>query len=313
MAGFRPSSGRRISGGGAGVNDNKIEEQCNNDNIEEINDNSSSEDYDNPYHETASTWYNRSAKRRARRQAGISSSSSSEEGSDSCLESDNEDSNNLVTKNDSNVGQRQDDKRKEINKAIRSANRPFEKWLASYPLVASRCCLSSMPPTSTTNSMDINNHAPQYNNSNTQLSLRDQETKKLRRILRRLRRKQKEFQVKFTHDNGTNASATADEQQQTNNNSSYYQTSNALSIEQMTKINADCAQETESDAFAINSFIPQGLGISFIDAILGKESIVTPQQQQQSKAESDKQQQHTESRMVLELVRDVMLLYCSCI
>jgi len=292
---FRPSSGRRISGGGGGVvdNKNKIEEQCNNDNIEEINDDSSSEDYDNPYHETASTWYNRSAKRRARRQAGISSSSSSEESSDSGLESDNEDGN--ITKND-NV----EDKRKEMNKAIRSANRPFEKWLASYPLVASRCCLSSMPPTSTTNSMDI--HAPQYNN--TQLSLRDQETKKLRRILRRLRRKQKEFQIKFTHDNGTNASATADEQQQTNNNSSYYQTSNALSIEQMTKINADCAQETESDAFAINSFIPQGLGISFIDAILGKDSIVTSQQQQ-SKAESD--QQHTESRMVLELVRYDMM------
>ena len=80
----------------------------------------------------------------------------------------------------------------------------------------------------------------------------------------------------------------------------------------MTKINADCAQETESDAFAINSFIPQGLGISFIDAILGKESIP---QQQQSKGESDKQQ-HTESRLVLELVRyDMMydLLYYSCI
>ena len=300
MAGFRPSIGRRISGGGGGVVDNKIEEQCNNDNdnIEEINSYSSSEDYDQPYHETASTWYNRSAKRRARRQAGISSSSSSEESSDSGVESDNEDgNNNLVTKND-NVGE----KRKEMNKAIRSANRPFEKWLASYPLVASRCCLSSLPHTSTTNSMDINNHAPQYNN--TQLSLRDQETKKLRRILRRLRRKQKEFQVKFTYDNDTTTPATG---QQTNtNNNSYYQTSNALSIEQMTKINADCAQETESDAFAINSFIPQGLGISFIDAILGKESVITPQQQQQSKGESDKQQ-HTESRMVLELVRYDMM------
>jgi len=299
---FRPSSGRRISGGGGGVVDKNIEEKSNDNqqiiDIDDINSYSSS-DYDNPYHETASTWYNRSAKRRARRQAGISSSSSSEESSDSGLESDNEDgnSNNLVTKNDNG------DKRKEMNKAVRSANRPFEKWLASYPLVASRCCLSSMPHASTKNSMDINNHAPQYNSN--QLSLRDQETKKLRRILRRLRRKQKEFQIKFTHDNGTNASATADEQQQTNNNSSYYQTSNALSIEQMTKINADCAQETESEAFAINSFIPQGLGISFIDAILGKESLaMSQQQQQQSKGESD--QQHTESRLVLELVRYII-------
>ena len=301
MAGFRPSSGRRISGGGGGgVVDNKIEEHNYNDNCIEknIDEIDSASDYDQPYHETASTWYNRSAKRRARRQAGISSSSSSEESSDSGLESDNEDGN--ITKND-NVG----DKRKEMNKAIRSANRPLEKWLASYPLVASRCCLSSMPPASTTNSMDI--HAPQYNSN--QLSLRDQETKKLRRILRRLRRKQKEFQIKFTHNNDTNNTSSTEQQTDTNNSSSYYQTSNALSIEQMTKINADCAQETESDAFAINSFIPQGLGISFIDAILGKESVIMPQQKQQSKAESDKQQ-HTESRLVLELVRYYIFRFC---
>ena len=60
---FRPSTGRRISGGGGGVVDNKIEDHNVNNNVK-INDDDdinsySSSDYDNPYHETASTWYNR--------------------------------------------------------------------------------------------------------------------------------------------------------------------------------------------------------------------------------------------------------------
>lgn len=294
---FHPAAGRRISGGITNknqlheTNDNNIDinKKCNNNNAPPNDDIESdfSSDYDQPYHETAYNWYNRHAKRHARRLAGISSSSSSESESSDNDEGDSENE-------DQSPG---DKKRKEIDRAIRSANKPLEKWLASYPFVAARSCLSTPPNNAMTT--DNNNHyggnsQHDNNNDNSPLSTREQETKKLRRIFRRLRRKQKEFQIKFINNNDNTISA------DDNNDTSYHETSNSLSIEQMAQINQDCILESESDLFAIHSFIPQGIGISFIDATLAsKKELQHQQQQQQSKAAENEQQ--TMSRLVLEL------------
>ena len=78
----------------------------------------------------------------------------------------------------------------------------------------------------------------------------------------------------------------------------------------MMHINQDCVTETESDQFAVHSFIPQGIGISFIDAVLESSVVQQQQQQQQAKSESDKEK--TLSRLVLELVRmTVLLMICA--
>jgi len=67
------------------------------------------------------------------------------------------------------------------------------------------------------------------------------------------------------------------------------------------RINHGSADTSESDQSAIHSFLPQGTGISFIDAALGRQSLL---QSKLSGLESDKQQhQKSLSRLVLELVR----------
>ena len=327
MAGFHPAAKRRISYG-----DNGTKQQSENNNIIDVtppknnvidNDNDEIEDFsdwDEPYHETAYNWYNRHSRRRARRLAGISSSSSSSENSnddDECSEDEELDGNV-----DNNGGKNSKEK-KDMERAIRSSNKPMEKWLASYPLVAARCCLSYTSPeqiNALTNEYGYGSGNNYYGNAQQQSinmkmgSSRDQETKKLHRIFRRLRRKQKEFHVKFMNfNNAKDASSTLEEQQQTttNNKNSYYQTSNALSVEQMMHINQDCVTETESDQFAVHSFIPQGIGISFIDAVL-ESSVVHEQQQQQQQTKSESDKEKTLSRLVLELVRmTVLLMICA--
>ena len=62
------------------------------------------------------------------------------------------------------------------------------------------------------------------------------------------------------------------------------------------RINQEIA-ETENDKYAIHSFIPQGTGISFIDAALAGDTLL----QSKPERESDKQQL-TFSRLVLEMV-----------
>ena len=316
MAGFHPAAKRRISYG-----DNGTKQQSENNNIIDVTpknnviDNNNDEiedfsDWDEPYHETAYNWYNRHSRRRARRLAGISSSSSSSESSSDNECSEDEELDGNVADNN---GGKNSKKKKDMDRAIRSANKPMEKWLASYPLVAARCCFSSISSPAQihtmTNEYGGNNYYgnAQQQSSNINMRSRDQETKKLHRIFRRLRRKQKEFHVKFINFNAKDASSTLEEQQQTtnnNDNNTYYQKSNALSVEQMMQINQDCSIETESDQYAVHSFIPQGIGISFIDAVL-ESSVVQQQQQQQTKSESDKEK--TLSRLVLELVRRTFL------
>ncbi|KAL9181144.1 hypothetical protein ACHAXT_009949 [Thalassiosira profunda] len=238
-----------------------------------------SSDLDDPYHETAAEWYHRSARRRARRLAGISSSSSSEASLGGSEEADSEG-------DAPGEGGEEGKRMREMEKAVRSAKRPLERWLASYPLVAARCCLGAVPSAITDESS--NQHIGQHNNYNAPpLSTREQEGKRLRRIFRRLRRKQKEYQAKFVD-------TTSASQQQANG--AYYQNSNALSVDQMAAINRDCA-ETEKDRMAMNALLPMGTGISFLDAVLGRESLL----QSKSAGEKNAKEQKTLSRLVLEM------------
>mmetsp|Transcript_16313 Transcript_16313/g.29482 ORF Transcript_16313/g.29482 Transcript_16313/m.29482 type:complete len:502 (+) Transcript_16313:1-1506(+) len=117
---------------------------------------------------------------------------------------------------------------------------------------------------------------------------RDRETKQLRRVFRRLSRKQKEFHVKFTDNNSSPGQTIT---------SSYHQTSNAMTLEQMTRINQDGGDPGSSDQRAVHSFLPQGTGISFIDDVLARDSL---SRCKPASGNSTKEQQ-TSSRLVLEL------------
>ena len=252
----------------------------------------SSTDFDNPYHETALDWYIRHTRRRDRQLAGMSSSdrssdSSSDEGSVSSLEGVDDD--HFFGGEDEDASVRK--KRREMEMAIRSVERPLERWIALYPLVAARCCLASIPVSIST---DLSAGANYYHGRGARsystppsplLPLRVEETKRLRRILRRVRHKQTEFRVKFRNAiAGGMAASTVATPEQT-------RISNESSMKpQMIAVNKNGVEVTsEDDHIAIHSFLPQGTGISFIDAVLGRESLIQSRQQKSS------------SRLVLEV------------
>jgi len=266
---------------------------------------SNSSDYDQPYHETALDWYNRHVRQRSRRRAGISSCSSSECGSISS--SDSEDDDDFFDVND-NGGNDEDTanrkRRKEMAQAVRSAERPLKKWLASYPIVAAQSCLSSTPIAialdKSTAAADASHFGRVPRTSALPLPPRVEESKRLRTILRRLRRKRNEFRDKF-RCSGNAAVPSVLSEVTYNGGGSCNQTSNEPSLELTTRINHDGAETPENDEYAIHSFLPQGTGISFIDAALARESLL---QSKLSRSDSGKkQQQKTLSRLVLELVR----------
>ena len=237
MAGFTPATGRVVGFNSSIVNDKKRDDKSvsntNNDNDsddhvnvlenDEIADSdSSSTDYDNPYHETALDLYTRCTRRRARRLAGISSSDDSSSG---CSSDDDDGSISTVDDVDNEkdrslyIGGRTNEdgvasssfettkRKREMERAIRSAERPLKKWLSSYPLVAARSCLSSMPVVVDVVAAAMDGsvggrrtsrlHPTATSPPPPSFPPRVEETKRLRRILRRLRRKQTEFRVKF--------------------------------------------------------------------------------------------------------------------
>jgi len=170
MAGFTPAAGRvrvgRVNGNTSiVVNDGKKRDDKSDSNTANDNDDhdvhdddiadsdSSSTDYDNPYHETALDLYTRHTRRRARRLAGISSSDDSS--SSSCSSDDDDDGSISTLDGDDNadkdrslnIGSRKKNeesssetrkRKRAMERAIRSAERPLKKWLSSYPLVAAR-------------------------------------------------------------------------------------------------------------------------------------------------------------------------------
>ena len=349
MAGFHPAGRRIIAGDGIrqqheddiAVGEKPQHNDNNNDIITPKNDNEDvdidnmnideiesdfSSDYDQPYHESASNWYNRHARRRARLLAGISSSSSSsgsssESSDESCSGFESDEHDNELNGGGQGSNSWRSRRNKLMTKTIQSANRPLHNWLASYPCVAARCCLSLPPPAAATNNTNTNNHyyhgnkaktaSQLYNNNNADsssfLPARESETKNLRRIVRRLRRKQTEFRVKFGGSNSSSSSSS--------NPSASSSHPNALSLGQQFNNNAAEATSTSTtatqnnntmDQMAMHSFIPRGIGISFIDAVLARqESAVSLQQTFAADSamanKKRQQQQKTCSRLVLEL------------
>lgn len=205
-------------------------------------------DFDQPYYETACDWYVRATTRRAHCLAGVSSSSSSDECSG--LESEDE---FQETKFEGGS------KRKAMDKAAWSVNKPLTKYLASYPLVAARCCLSVMSSTTFTMTPDTpNGHGTKkLNRLCSPYTARERETKKLRHMLRKLSRKQKELLVKFTKN---------DNSAEKNGRSSYY---NSV----MLQINQVSRETTGHDHSVIHSLLPEGTRISFLDAVLTRASL----------------------------------------
>ena len=183
-------------------------------------------DLDDPYHETATSWLHRDILRRIRRSAGVSSEEESSTGGEDVQDCEN----------DGDLS-----KAKEFS--ILSATRKFDAWLESYPIVASRCCLSAA-----TNSTAA-------------------ETKRLKRILRRMRRKEKEFQFKSTKLRSC---------------STYHQKTNSIPAEAMQQIHTESSSEKEYDTLAIQSFLPQGTGIAFVDSILARKDSNNDEDDEQS-------------------------------
>jgi len=329
MAGFTPAAGRvrvgRVNGNTSiVVNDGKKRDDKSDSNTANDNDDhdvhdddiadsdSSSTDYDNPYHETALDLYTRHTRRRARRLAGISSSDDSS--SSSCSSDDDDDGSISTLDGDDNadkdrslnIGSRKKNeesssetrkRKRAMERAIRSAERPLKKWLSSYPLVAARSCLSSVPVVVDVAATDGSvggrgaSRLPNLTTTPPQPSVlpRVEETKRLRRILRRLRRKEMEFRVKF----GNKTSTSTDVQQR-----SKATTSNKYSCETaVDPLNNMKEQASEDvDHTAIYSFLPQGTGISFIDAVLGRESLLHTRQRHQQTSTSS-----SSSGIVLEI------------
>lgn len=167
-----------------------------------------------------------------------------------------------------------------MERAIQSAERPLKEWLSSYPLVAARSCLSSLPVVvDVVAATDGSGGGRGTSRSQTTITpplpsaapSRVEETKRLCRILRRLRRKQMEFRVKFGMVTSTLTGV-----QQINQDFSC-----ETAIDPRTNMKEQVSEDV--DHIALYSFLPQGTGISFIDAVLGRESLLQTRQRQQQK------------------------------
>lgn len=186
-----------------------------------------SSDLDDPYHETAKSWLHRDILRRIRRSAGVSSEEESSTGSEDVRDCEHDDLSSG----------------KEFS--ILSATRKFDAWLDAYPVIASKCCLSAA----------------------TKSTAVEEETQRLKRILRRLRRKEKEFRFKHTEMRTC---------------SSYHQKTNSIPAEAMQQIHTESSSEKENDKLAIQSFLPQGTGLAFVDSILARADSKNDEDNEQS-------------------------------
>ncbi len=171
---------------------------------------------------------------------------------------------------------------------IRSAKRPLTRWMSTYPLVAARCCLSidqsSASTTARGTSSNISNSIQGTYNSNPRIY----EATCLRRVFQRLHRKHIIWQKKMKYGNSESSTSIMSLDQQ------------LLRIKQENIV-------TESNRMLIQSFLPQGTGIPFIDAVLCGESLVTTTSSKPAPLERTKEEYttlyQTTPRLVLELVR----------
>lgn len=209
---------------------------------------SSSYHYDDPYHETAAEWFQRHSRRRARRLCGMSSS-------------DSDDSDETIT-DESGVSHDGEEDTTGVQTHYQGLRKSSEKaalaplmknWLRSYPGIAARCCFSvpSIDQATSDRSYLRSESRSFHSHDNLFQSprlTRSEETKKLRRIVRRLRKKECDLHM------------TPHQDAPTSNPIHHHYNSNEL---------------VDSDRVAVDSFLPNGSGISFIDAILARGSILT--------------------------------------
>ena len=260
-------------------------------------------DYDNPYQETACEWYHRHVLWRARRFAGVTTSSDTSSSSSRSTGSYS-DNNEGLEEEDANgtkllaLGNYQNGADNN-DESIRSARRPLTRWMAAYPLMAARCCLSLGPSsTSTTTTRGTSPTLPNSIQGTYNTNPRLNEATRLRRVIQRLHRKHIIWQKKMKY---------------VNSESPLFQhpTSSSTGIlsldQQLLKIKQETI-DTESNHTVIQSLLPQGTRIPFIDAVLGGDSLLvttTPSKQvltERTKKEHTRRCQTT-SRLVLELVR----------
>lgn len=185
-------------------------------------------DFDEPYHETASDWLRRSARRRARRLAGLSSCSSS--GSSGSSDESVEEGERATAATDGEI------KYKSIIKWQRG----------QYPIAAARACLS------------LASHSD--DNNSTRRSPRERECNKLNRLLCKIRRKQlrlsKQQPQQHQQERGGGGGGTIVVEERCNDD-----------------FNNNHAH-IANDKLVIDSFLPRGTGIHFIDAALDREKVV---------------------------------------
>lgn len=127
-------------------------------------------DFDQPYHETASDWFRRSARRRARRLAGVSSCSSSDESIEEGFDGEMNVPDNVTNSN--------------------AALKPMIKWQRQYPFAAARACLALM-------------HSDTAIRHGSSRSPRERECNRLYRVFNKLRSQQQQQQQNDDDDNNT--------------------------------------------------------------------------------------------------------------
>jgi hypothetical protein len=268
-----------------------------------------SSDYDHPYHETACEWYHHHVLRRARRLAGVTSSSDSSSCSSRSssgsysynnegLEEEYANGTKLLSLGNYHDGEFYSDGGADNNdESIRSAKRPLTRWMATYPLVAARCCLSIDPSSTSTTargtSPTISNSIQGTYNTNPRLY----EVARLRRVFQRLHRRHNIWQKKMNYGNSGSPLF----------RHPTYSPSIMSLDQQLLRIKQETI-DTERNRMVIQSFLPQGTGIPFIDAVLGGESLlVTTTPSKPALLERTKKEHPTRykstSRLVLELVR----------
>ncbi|KAL3797509.1 hypothetical protein HJC23_009873 [Cyclotella cryptica] len=213
----------------------------NNDNVNDdvIESDSSSIDYDNPYQETAWDWHCRHVRRMARRRCGLDSTDEDED--DDSVETLEDDD---YVRNDGGGGGAKE--KRGTQRTLRVVDGGFGKWtMESYPSVAARCSLSSVDDDRTAVGITMNRGSILTDfDSTRRRTVREREAKQLRRRFRKISNKRKDDPWKYPDNTDTAVVSALSEE------------------EQMMKYHQ----------LVIDSILPRGLGISFIDAVLSKQS-----------------------------------------
>ncbi|KAL7489320.1 hypothetical protein ACHAW6_015030 [Cyclotella cf. meneghiniana] len=163
------------------------------------------------------------------------------------------------------------DDERDTERAFREVDGVFWKWMESFPLVAARCCLSyienDITAATTRNGGCFHNF-----HSERRQTAREREARELRRVFRKISKRRKGVPWMYPEDTEPAVSAlSADEQM-----IKYHQ-------------------------LVIDSILPRGLGISFIDAVLSKQSNALAKQSVHKISTSEKKQKCTFCRIVLEI------------